>query len=153
MKNKYVTKDGNLKFQTVKNLLTTTNELWIKVNQIAEECGVPAADFIKAKEAVHKTIYRPSDIVYKVNKRFHVNVNQKSRKHNVSKAKHALCFLLKKYTTLSLYDIAKTCHNKEHTSSFYSIKKCGELMETDTDYRNIVLSLMNDIEKEVVGVI
>jgi chromosomal replication initiation ATPase DnaA len=146
---KFVTADGNLRYQSVKHLLTITNELWKKVNMIAEECGVVNLEFKKEEWMKEpKKIFSASDIVTQVKKMFNVDPKIKSRKPEVIHAKFATLLLLKNYTYLSLREMGKYTGAKEHTTAMSGIKSGMKLMGTNDDFKARVVMLESILNQE-----
>jgi hypothetical protein len=144
MSHKYLTKDGTLKYQSIKSLVTATTELYKKVMEIAGECGMPVDGVSLIKP---RRVYSPEDIIYKVNKRFGVNLKEKSKKEEIVQARDAAVFLLKKYTTLGLRPIARKLGYKEHTAASHGLTRAMNLMSYNENFKANIESLIAVIEE------
>jgi len=85
-------------------------------------------------------------IINAVNSEFKADCQEPTRKQKVVFARHAACYLLKKYTTFNLKEIAFVTGNKDHTTALHSYKACVQLMMTDADYNDKIHRITKSIE-------
>ena len=90
---------------------------------------------------------RPASIVDYVQKRFDVVIGQKSRKQNVVFARQVCMHLLKKFTRLSLREIAQYSGTSDHATTLHGLKRLQELMETEEETKIVVEQCEDDILK------
>jgi chromosomal replication initiation ATPase DnaA len=86
-------------------------------------------------------------IINAVNSEFKVDCQEPTRKQRVVFARHAACYLLKKYTSFNLKDIAFITGNKDHTTALHSYKACIQLMMTDADYNDKIQNIIKNIQQ------
>lgn len=75
----------------------------------------------------------------------HFNVSEKvmrskDRHRDVALCRQVAIFLMKRYTTMRLIDIAKFFNN-DHTTIMHSIKKVGQRMETEPELREQIQNI------------
>ena len=87
----------------------------------------------------------PHRIVELVEDVFDTNIQIKNRSQSVIFGRKAAAYVLKKYTQLSLNEIAKQIGVGDHTTVIYNIKTAENLMFTEKWYREKV----EEIEKEI----
>lgn len=63
---------------------------------------------------------------------------EKTRRHEIVKIRQIACFLLRRYTKLSLQSIGDIFGAQDHTSIMHSIEVVTERMEVDADYKKEV---------------
>jgi chromosomal replication initiation ATPase DnaA len=87
----------------------------------------------------------PHRIVELVEDVFDTNIQIKNRSQSVIFGRKAAAYVLKKYTQLSLNEIAKQIGVGDHTTVIYNIKTAENLIFTEKWYREKV----EEIEKEI----
>lgn len=87
-------------------------------------------------------------IIQIVNKEFNTNCTEQTRRKKVVYARHAACFFLREFTTMTLEDISNSMGNKDHSTVINSIKVFKNLIETDEDYKNKVDNIRLELEKK-----
>ena len=88
-----------------------------------------------------------SKIIELVKQEFGVDFVVKSRKREIINARHACAYLLKKFTGLTLREIAEYVGLNDHTSVMNSIKSATNWMATEIDYRMKIKKLENELWK------
>lgn len=78
--------------------------------------------------------YEVEYILNTVNEVFHTNCTENTRRKRVVYARHIAIYYIRKYTLLSLGEIANSVGLTNHTTAVHSIKTAMNLMETDADY-------------------
>lgn len=78
---------------------------------------------------------------------FDTEVLQKNRKQNTIFARKAAAYILKKYTSLSLKEIAPYIGVTDHTTVLYNITTCKDLMYTEEWYKNKIDEIEEEINK------
>ncbi len=86
-------------------------------------------------------------IIELVKQEFGVDFVVKSRKREIINARHACAYLLKKFTGLTLKEIAEYVGLNDHTSVMNSIKSATNWMATEIDYRMKIKKLENELWK------
>lgn len=87
----------------------------------------------------------PHRIVELVEDVFDTNIQIKNRSQSVIFGRKAAAYVLKKYTQLSLNEIAKQIGVGDHTTVIYNIKTAENLIFTEKWYKEKV----EEIEKEI----
>ena len=90
---------------------------------------------------------KPIKIVNLVEEMFNTNVKAKNRKQNTVFGRQAAAYLLRNYTRLSLSEIAPYVGINHHTTTLYSIRKCGDLMDTEDWYKEKVLQICSELDE------
>lgn len=106
------------------------------------QIGIIQNDLIIEKGST--TIMAPK-LVELVSDVFDEDISVKSRRSAVVFARKAATYILKKYTPLSLKEIAPYVGVNDHTTVLYNIKTAINLMETEDWYR----LKMEEIEKSI----
>lgn len=83
---------------------------------------------------------------------FNVDLNRKDKCRDIAEARHALSYLLRKYTNLSYRKIGEIIKPKNygysrHCSAIYSERKCRQLMEIDRNYEIKIKMIEENYEK------
>lgn len=131
------------KRQEVINKLRNLVDMVDEVNMMSMTIGM--------KRNIHKSInlsqvlVKPSKIVDYVNRRFNMNVAMKSRAREVVEARYIAMHLLKKFTTLSLKEIAMYTGVTDHATVIYGIKKMRDLMDVDIHTAHTIRQCEKDI--------
>lgn len=86
-------------------------------------------------------------IIELVKEEFGVDFLVRSRKKEIVNARHACAYLLKKFTGLTLKEIAEYIGTKDHTSVINSIKSATNWMATEIEYRVKIKKLENELWK------
>ena len=87
----------------------------------------------------------PHRLVELVEDVFDTSIQIKNRRQSVIFGRKAAAYILKKYTQLSLNEIAKHIGVGDHTTVIYNIKTAENLMFTEKWYKEKV----DEIEKEI----
>jgi len=77
---------------------------------------------------------------------FNEDILIKSRRQNIVFARKAAAYILKKYTSLSLIEIASYIGVNDHTTVLYNIKTAINLMETEEWYLLKIKEIEQNIE-------
>lgn len=88
----------------------------------------------------------PHRLVELVEDLFEADISVKSRRQNVIFARKACAYILKKYTKLSLNEIAKFIGVGDHTTVIYNIKTAENLMSTEEWYKEKIAEIEKEIE-------
>ena len=91
------------------------------------------------------TSIMPHRLVELVEDVFDTSIQIKNRRQSVIFGRKAAAYILKKYTQLSLNEIAKHIGVGDHTTVIYNIKTAENLMFTEQWYKEKV----DEIEKEI----
>jgi len=88
------------------------------------------------------TAHKLVDLVQDV---FDIDITEKNRRNTHVYARKAAAYILKKYTKLSLIEIAPLIGVKDHTTVIYNVKKASDMIDTEDWYKN----KMDEIEDEI----
>ena len=77
---------------------------------------------------------------------FGVNPLIQKRKKQIVECRHAVCYLIRTYTQLSLTDIARVLGRTEHTTVINAITNVRNWIETDEWYRNMIEKCVKEID-------
>lgn len=88
----------------------------------------------------------PVNIVNLVKREFNTDITAKNRLKNTIYGRQAAAYLLKKYTALSLKEIALMVGVTDHTTTLYSIRRCQDILDTEDWYLEKVSRIINEIE-------
>jgi chromosomal replication initiation ATPase DnaA len=92
-------------------------------------------------------IATPEKIVELVNDFFDADLRAKNRKKTTIYARQAAAYILRKYTHLSLQEIAFNVGLTDHTSAIYHVRKCQDIMDTEEWFRDKVYYIIAEIEE------
>jgi chromosomal replication initiation ATPase DnaA len=88
----------------------------------------------------------PHRLVELVEDVFDTSIQIKNRRQSVIFGRKAAAYILKKYTQLSLNEIAKHIGVGDHTTVIYNIKTAENLMFTEKWYKEKVIEIEKEIE-------
>jgi chromosomal replication initiation ATPase DnaA len=77
---------------------------------------------------------------------FETDIVAKNRKQSTIFARKAAAYILRKYTQLSLNEIAPLIGVGDHTTVIYNIQTASDLMDTEDWYREKLMQIEEDIE-------
>ena len=92
------------------------------------------------------TDIKPHRLVELVQDVFECDIAAKNRKQSTIFARKAAAYILRKYTQLSLNEIAPLIGVGDHTTVIYNIQTASDLMDTEDWYREKILIIEDDIE-------
>mgnify|MGYP002477973312 CR=1 FL=1 len=107
----------------------------VKNNLITEDLAIGSVS----------TSILPHRLVELVEDVFDTNIQIKNRSQSVIFGRKAAAYILKKYSQLSLNEIAKFIGVGDHTTVIYNIKTAENLIETEEWYKEKI----DEIEKEI----
>lgn len=90
---------------------------------------------------------KPNKIVQLVEEIFNTDIKARNRKQSTVFGRQAAAYLLRLYTKLSLSEIAPLVGVNHHTTILYSIKNCGNLMETEDWYKEKILQICTELDE------
>lgn len=143
---KYLTDDYAIKATFVKENLQNAYRVWTAALILARESGVLAEDEIPELQ-LNKFQHEP--IITILKSYFKTDFTDKRRVRDVVDAKHVACYILKKYTKLTLRDIQDYLSMGHHSTVIHAIEKIGNLLSTDSDIKQDVECLMGIIESQL----
>ena len=106
-------------------------------------------EYNSTKTLVTKQRVNHDKIIEVVKHHFGVDFTRKTRKFQYKEARQVACYLFRKYTGLSLGDIASYVGLGDHTTIIHSIKKVEDNMYIDSSYKDMVIEL-EDILKATI---
>jgi chromosomal replication initiation ATPase DnaA len=92
------------------------------------------------------TDIKPNRLVELVQDVFETDIVAKNRKQSTIFARKAAAYILRKYTQLSLNEIAPLIGVGDHTTVIYNIQTASDLMDTEDWYREKLMQIEEDIE-------
>jgi chromosomal replication initiation ATPase DnaA len=92
------------------------------------------------------TDIKPNRLVELVQDVFECDILAKNRKQSTIFARKAAAYILRKYTQLSLNEIAPLIGVGDHTTVIYNIQTASDLMDTEDWYREKLMQIEEDIE-------
>jgi chromosomal replication initiator protein len=98
-------------------------------------------EYNSTKLLVSKQRVNHETIMSVVRDYFKVDFTKKTRKSEYKEPRQMACYLFRKYTGLSLGDIAIYVGLGDHTTVIHAIKKVEDMMYTDSSYKDIILEL------------
>jgi chromosomal replication initiation ATPase DnaA len=107
----------------------------VKANLITDDIAIGS---VPSTIMPHRLVELVEDI-------FDTSIQIKNRRQSVIFGRKAAAYILKKYTQLSLNEIAKHIGVGDHTTVIYNIKTAENLMFTEKWYKEKV----DEIEKEI----
>jgi len=78
------------------------------------------------------------NIINAVNEVFNTECRETTRRQRVILARHCAAYFLRKYTDLTLQEIAAVFSNVDHSTAHHGIKTCRNLIDTDSEYKSKV---------------
>ena len=75
-----------------------------------------------------------------------VDLQSKKRMKNIVNARHIAMYLSRQLTQMSFPEIGKAFGGKDHTTVLHSYKKITNLVQSDTNTKNIILSLSTKLQ-------
>ncbi|BCR21862.1 chromosomal replication initiator protein DnaA [Borrelia sp. HM] len=75
------------------------------------------------------------------------DIEGNSKKPEITKARHIYAYLLRNFTELSTIEIGKIIGGKTHSTVLYSINKIDKERNNDLEINNLIIELMNKINK------
>jgi chromosomal replication initiator protein len=106
-------------------------------------------EFNSTKVIVSKQRVNHEKIMEVVKTQFGVDFTRKTRKFQYKEARQVACYLFRKYTGLSLGDIANYVGLGDHTTVIHSIRKVEDIMFTDSTYKDMVHELENILKATI----
>ncbi|UPA16294.1 chromosomal replication initiator protein DnaA [Borrelia coriaceae] len=91
-------------------------------------------------ESIKKVILRELKLTNK-------DIEGNSKKPEITKARHIYAYLLRNFTELSTIEIGKIIGGKTHSTVLYSINKIDKERNNDLEINNLIIELMNKINK------
>jgi len=108
----------------------------VKANLITDDIAIGS---VPSSIMPHRLVELVEDV-------FDTNIQIKNRRQSVIFGRKAAAFILKKYTQLSLNEIAKHIGVGDHTTVIYNIKTAENLMFTEKWYKEKIDEIENEIE-------
>lgn len=146
MANKKMTPE--VKAQKRKELVSKMRKLFDMVqdvNDLSSQIGIREKIINNIRVGVSGL--QPTAIVGYMNNRFNMNIAEQRRHKELVFARQITMYLLKKFTRLSLNEIAEYTGVADHTTVIHGVKRLNDLMDTEEVTRMIVEECENDIYK------
>lgn len=124
--------EANVKINSVRLLMKKAEELYNLATEIGVETGY-------IQEIVNNNItVEPSFIVELVENKLGVSIIQKTRAKPIVDARRIVCYLLRKYSGLSLKRISLYVNLKDHSSIIHHIETIKGFLEHEEALQNLV---------------
>jgi chromosomal replication initiation ATPase DnaA len=117
------------------------------IQDIVKKKGIIIDDLKISK--VNKDI-RPFKIIQLVEDVFNINILNRNRKQSTVYARQSASFLLRRYTLLSLSQIALHVGVKDHSTVYYHIKKCQDIIDTEEWFKDKINSIINELDEYIL---
>ena len=123
--------------------MSNTQELisYIKNTYNNTDCALAQLVLLKAIEL---GIYyeKPTDdshksiIIDTVNKHFDADCSKRCRKRSYIRSRETVCYMLRKYTNLTLVEVSLLVGGIDHTTVIHHVKKVNQYIRFDISYRD-----------------
>ena len=134
--------DFKYRLKNIKKVIDRTNIHSNKISLMLESLSIQLG--IEGNGLKYVSV-NPVSVLTIVKENFGVDVNVKTRKREYARAREVASYLLKKYTLLSLKEIAEHIGLKDHTSALYHIKKVSGFLEIDKEFKLMMDELENKL--------
>lgn len=98
---------------------------------------------------VNKDI-RPSKIIQLVEDVFNIKILNKNRKQATIYARQSASFLLRRYTLLSLSQIALHVGVTDHSTVCHHIKKCQDIIDTEEWFKDKIDLIIKELDEYIL---
>lgn len=132
--------EANIKIGSIKLLIRKVEELQLLATSIGIDSGI-INDVMG-----NNVIVEPSFIVNMVQERLKIDVSQKVRKRDIVDGRRIICFLLRRYSKLSLKNIAPYANIHDHTGVIHHIKTVEGFLEND----DRTIALISEFESKII---
>jgi len=134
--------DFKYKLKNIKKVIDKTNTHSNKISMMLESLSLQLG--MEGNGLSYVSI-NPVTVLTVIKDHFGVDVNVKIRKKEFVRAREVASYLLKKYTLLTLKEIAEHVGLNDHTSSLYHIRKVSGFIEIDKDFKLMMDQLENKL--------
>ena len=134
--------DFKYKLKGIKKVIDRSNIHSNKISLMLESLSIQLG---MEGNGLNYVSVNPITVLTVVKEHFGVDVNVKTRKRTYARAREVASYLLKKYTLLTLKEIAEHIGLKDHTSALYHIRKVSGFLEIDKEFK----SMMDELENKL----
>lgn len=134
--------DFKYKLKGIKKIIDKTNIHSNKISLMLESLSIQLG---MEGNGLSYVAINPVAVLTIIKDHFGVDVSVKTRKKTYARAREVASYLLKKYTLLTLKEIAEHVGLTDHTSSLYHIRKVSGFIEIDNDYKLMMDELENKL--------
>ena len=134
--------DFKYKLKGIKKVIDKTNIQSNKITMMLESLSIQLG---MESNGLSYVSVNPVTVLTVIKEHFGVDVNVKTRKREWARAREVASYLLKKYTLLSLKEIAEHVGLNDHTSSLYHIRKVSGFLEIDKEFKLMMDQLENKL--------
>ena len=134
--------DFKYRLKNIKKVIDKTNTHSNKISMMLESLSIQLG--MEGNGLSYVSI-NPVTVLTVIKDHFGVDVNVKTRKREWARAREVASYLLKKYTLLTLKEIAEHVGLNDHTSSLYHIRKVSGFIEIDNEFK----SMMDELETKL----
>lgn len=110
--------------------------------------GIKERELVSKNKKLKRKLIQPKDVLKLVAENFGVtveNVLSRSRKKEVSEARHIYCKIMKSEFNYSLKSIGETIGNRDHTTVIHSIETVNDRCETEDGYQEQIHSIIDQL--------
>jgi chromosomal replication initiation ATPase DnaA len=136
--------DFKYKLKGIKKVIDRSNIHSNKISLMLESLSIQLG---MEGNGLNYVSVNPITVLTIVKEHFGVDVNVKTRKRTYARAREVASYLLKKYTLLTLKEIAEHIGLKDHTSALYHIRKVSGFLEIDKEFK----SMMDELENKLTN--
>jgi chromosomal replication initiation ATPase DnaA len=134
--------DFKYKLKNIKKVIDRSNIHSNKISLMLESLSIQLG---MEGNGLNYVSVNPITVLKVIKEHFEVDVNVKTRKRAYARAREVASYLLKKYTLLSLKEIAEHIGLKDHTSALYHIRKVSGFLEIDKEFKLMMDELENKL--------
>lgn len=110
--------------------------------------GIKEKELITKNKKHRRALISPQDVLDVVSKNFGVTIEDilsKSRKKEVSEARHIYCSIMKSEFSYSLKTIGQTISDRDHTTVIHSLNTVKDRCETEEGYRENLDAIVDQL--------
>lgn len=110
--------------------------------------GIKEKELITKNKKYRRALISPQDVLEIVSKNFSVTIEDilsKSRKKEVSEARHIYCKIMKSEFNYSLKSIGETIGKRDHTTVIHSVNTVDDRCDTEEGYRENIDSIIDQL--------
>jgi chromosomal replication initiator protein len=118
--------------------LSLLNEAETRHNSMTKILELLSMELGLSRDEIFKMNIKAVTILSVIKDYFQLDINIKTRKREYMVAREVACYMLKKYSRLTLREIAEHCGITDHSTSLHHINKVTSYLENDQEYKEMV---------------
>lgn len=95
----------------------------------------------KVEKPINSQFVDPNKIIGFINRKYNCNISKRTRLANVALARHISCYFIRKYSDLSLLEIAVLTGTTDHTTALHGISKVKKRIASDDSFKERISDL------------